>query len=159
MASSPDALDNLRKILQQAGAPDVGRASDKKIGSEELSKRFEHFLAESEHIIPAAGEAFAAGDLAEFGWLVTRSQKLAEKLLGNQVPQTVFLARGARDLGSVAASAFGAGFGGSVWALTKADGAKQFLRKWLALYKSEFPRLAANAVFLLTRPGPAAFEL
>jgi len=151
IASSPDASDHLRNVLQQA--------SDKQFGSEELLKRLEHFLAESEQIVPAASTALAAGDLAEFDRQVTRSQQLAETLLGNQVPETVFLARCARDLGAIAASAFGAGFGGSVWALTKADGAKQFLEKWLALYKSEFPRPAANAVFLLTHPGPAAFEL
>jgi galactokinase len=151
IASSPDAPDRLRNVLQQA--------SDEEFDSEELLKRFEHFLAESENIIPVAGKALAAGDLAEFGRQVTRSQQLAEKLLGNHVPETIFLSRCACDLSTVAASAFGAGFGGSVWALTKTNEAKQFLRKWSALYKSEFPRPAANAVFLLTRPGPAAFEL
>lgn len=151
IASSPDAPDRLRNVLQQA--------SDKQFGSEELLKRLEHFLAESEQIVPAAGTALAAGDLAEFDRQVTRSQQLAETLLGNQVPETVFLARCARDLGAIAASAFGAGFGGSVWALTKADGAKQFIEKWSALYKRQFPTPAANAVFLLTHPGPAAFEL
>jgi len=151
IASDAGATDDLRNILQQT--------NDKKFSSEELSKRFEHFLIESENIIPAASNALAVGDLAEFGRQVTRSQELAETLLGNQVPQTVFLTRCARELGAVAVSAFGAGFGGSVWALTKTSEAKQFLRKWSALYKSEFPRLAANAKFLLTRPGPAAFEL
>ncbi len=159
IASSPSAPDRLQNILQQAGPPYVWRASDKKFSSEELSKRLEHFLAESENIVPAASDALAAGDLVEFGRQATHSQQLAEKLLGNQVPETVFLARCARDLGAVAASAFGAGFGGSVWALTKTSEAKRFLRKWSALYKSEFPGPAANAVFLLTRPGPAAFEL
>ena len=151
IASSPNAPDRLREVLQQA--------SDRKFSSEELLKRFEHFLDESENIVPAASNALTAGDLAEFGRQVTRSQQLAEELLGNQVPETAFLARCARELGAVAASAFGAGFGGSVWALTKADGAKQFIEKWLALYKRQFPTPAANAVFLLTRPGPAAFEL
>jgi galactokinase len=151
LASAPTAPNHLQNILQQAG--------DKKFSPEELLKRLEHFLAESEQIVPAAGTALAAGDLAEFDRQVTRSQQLAETLLGNQVPETVFLARRAHDLGAIAASAFGAGFGGSVWALTKANGAKQFLEKWLALYKSQFPTPAANAVFLLTRPGPAAFEL
>lgn len=151
IASSPDAPDRLHNVLQQA--------SDEQFDSGELLKRLEHFLAESENIVPAASNALTAGDLAEFARQVTRSQQLAETLLGNQVPETVFLARCACDLGAVTASAFGAGFGGSVWALTKADGAKQFLEKWLALYKKQFPRPAANAVFLLTHPGPAAFEL
>ena len=151
IASSPSAPGHLQNILQQV--------RDKKFSSEELSKRFKHFLAESEDIVPAASNALAIGDLTEFGWQVTRSQQLAETLLGNQVAETVFLARCARDLGAVAASAFGAGFGGSVWALTETSEAKQFLRKWSALYKTEFPGPAANAVFLITRPGPAAFEL
>ena len=49
--------------------------------------------------------------------LVDQSQAATEQLLGNQVPETVWLAREARGLGAIAASAFGAGFGGSVWAL------------------------------------------
>ena len=57
------------------------------------------------------------GDLDAFGALVDRSQALAESLLGNQVLQTIHLASSARQLGAVAASAFGAGFGGSVSAL------------------------------------------
>ena len=60
--------------------------------------------------------------MAAFGDLVDRSQQLAERRLGNQVPETIELARSARELGARAASAFGAGFGGSVWALvSRAD--------------------------------------
>ena len=151
ITSSPKASDHLQNVLQQA--------SDEQFDSEELLKRFEHFWAESEHIVPAAGSALAAGDLAEFARQVTRSQQLAEKLLGNQVPETVFLARCACNLGAVAASAFGAGFGGSVWALTKAEAAEEFLAEWSASYKKQFSKPATNAQFLLTRPGPAAFEL
>ena len=51
-----------------------------------------------------------AGDLRAFGRLVDRSQQAAEQLLGNQVPETVFLAAAARRLGAAAASAFGAVF-------------------------------------------------
>ena len=44
------------------------------------------------------------------GSLVDRSMALATTALGNQVPETIYLARRARELGAVAASAFGAGF-------------------------------------------------
>jgi galactokinase len=43
------------------------------------------------------------------GVLVDRSQAMAESILRNQVPETIHLARSARELGAVAASAFGAG--------------------------------------------------
>ena len=101
----------------------------------------------------------AAGDMAEFGRLVDRSQLLSDTLLGNQVPETILLARSARELGAAAASAFGAGFGGSVWALIEADEAKAFLQWWAKHYQQAHPKTAAGAKFFLTSPGPAAFEL
>ena len=61
-----------------------------------------------------------------FGKLVDESQVAAEELLGNQVPETISLAKHARALGAYAASAFGAGFGGSVWALVSRSEAEQF---------------------------------
>jgi galactokinase len=93
------------------------------------------------------------------GALVDRSQRGAEEWLGNQVPETVMLARSAREEGALAASAFGAGFGGSVWALTRADGAGAFSRRWQARYCAAFPGRAARAQFFETRPGPPAVRL
>ena len=124
----------------------------------ELTDRFEHFLAESVQIVPAAGDALAAGDVEAFGRLTDRSQNLAETLLGNQVPETIFLARSARDCGAAAASAFGAGFGGSVWALTTRSQARPLLEKWRRQYQKAFPAAAGEASFFVTGPGPAAFE-
>ena len=77
-------------------------------------------------IVPGAADALAEGDLDRFGALVDRSQAGAEAALGNQVPETIHLQRSARRLGARAASAFGAGFGGSVWALVAATGAETF---------------------------------
>ena len=56
---------------------------------------------------------------------------MAERLLGNQVPETISLASTARALGAAAASAFGAGFGGSVWALVPEADAHAFASDWL----------------------------
>jgi len=78
------------------------------VAGEELTSRFNHFLAENYEIIPAACKALARGDMTGFGAQVDRSQELADTLLGSQVPQTVFLARTARELGAEAASSFGA---------------------------------------------------
>lgn len=145
LASSGQARDQLRKALRSS--------------SQELRDRFEHFLAENEEIVPGAGEALAAGDLIGFGDQVDRSQRLAEALLGNQVRETVFLAGAARQRGAVAASAFGAGFGGSVWAMVPEEDAPGFLENWRASYLEEFPEQAPSCSFFVTRPGAAVQEL
>jgi len=152
-SSEPEqAAARMRRILAAPPADCPFSAAD-------LVARFEHFRAENGQIIPAAGDALAEGDFAAFGRLVDRSQHLAETRLGNQVPQTVFLARGGRELGAAAASAFGAGFGGSVWALVRQDEADAFLTTWAARYAQAHPAAAGQAVFFATGPGPAAFEL
>jgi galactokinase len=124
-------------------------------GGRGLERRARHFVAESTEIIPAATDALAAGDLERFGDVVDRSQALAEELLGNQVPETVHLARFARELGAVAASAFGAGFGGSVWALVPAPDADDFLAAWRDRYLAAFPARAAASFFTTPAAGPA----
>src|SRR5262249_26070931 len=116
----------------------------------------EQFFQESQQIIPAVGDAMISGRLDAIGPLIDRSQQLAEMMLGNQVEQTVFLARSARELGAVAASAFGAGFGGSVWALIPHQQSADFLQRWRTQYVQQFPADAARASFFVTRPGNAA---
>jgi galactokinase len=146
------AAARMRGIL--AAAPPGGP-----FAARELVARIEHFLAESQEIIPVANDALAAGDLAAFGRLAERSQHAAETLLGNQVPETCFLARRARDLGAAAASAFGAGFGGSVWALVPRGGAEEFLAAWAGEYRKAFPEASERSAFFFSGAGPAAVEL
>jgi galactokinase len=80
-------------------------------------------------------------------------------MLHHQVPETEALALQARRLGAAAASAFGAGFGGSVWALVPEADAKAFLERWAAAYGEAFPARAAAASFFATEAAPAAFAL
>ncbi len=143
----PDAVARLRGIA--AGAAD-GPA---------LAARLEHFLVEDRQILPAAVEALAASRLDAFGSLVDRSQCAAEALLGNQVRETVTLARLARERGARAASSFGAGFGGSVWALVEARHAETFASEWLDAYRECHPAAAARATSFVTRPGPGASSI
>ncbi|PWH07903.1 galactokinase [Brachybacterium endophyticum] len=124
-----------------------------------LMGRLVQFLEESERIIPAASDALATGDLATFGSLVDESQQLAEEGLGNQTPETVALQRLARELGADAASAFGAGFGGSVWAMVPAAHADSFAVEWLDRYADAFPVPGRAATWLVTRPGPPAHRV
>jgi len=149
--SGPDALNKMLNILKTATVDGFN--------AEQLSRRWEHFYAESEEIIPAAGAALASGDLETFGRQVDRSQKLTNTLLGNQAPETIFLAQTARQLGAMAASAFGAGFGGSVWAMVSAEKSAALKDDWAMRYKKTYPQHAANASFFISHPGPAAFEL
>jgi galactokinase len=122
----------------------------------ELTQRLEHFIAENQQILPAAGDALAAGDLDSFGRWVDRSQHLSQTLLGNQIPATTGLARTAREQGALAASAFGAGFGGSVWALIHQPDADAFIGRWRQAYTALYPTPARQADFWLTGAGPAA---
>ena len=126
---------------------------------EGLTRRLDHFLAESENIIPGASKALACGDLEEFGRIADESQRAAEGLLGNQVPQTSALARIARELGAIGSTSFGAGFGGSVWALVPTAEASEFASTWLGKYRGEYPEEAAQASTVVTRPGSSARRL
>jgi len=147
LASAPGAAQRLSGWLR--GHPEEAA----------LRARLEQFTAECDEIIPAVGDAFERADLAKLGPLIDRSQAGAERGLGNQVAETIQLQRSARRLGAVAASAFGAGFGGSVWAMVRRDEAERFLADWSAGYWSEFPGHRAAAAFFTTRPGRSAEEL
>lgn len=144
---APDAADRIRDAL--------ARSKRKDFAARDLLQRFDHYRVESREVIPAAAAAFAAGDAAALGEVVDRSQSAAEDLLGNQVPETIALARSARELGAIAASAFGAGFGGSVWALVERERGARFANEWRERYVNEFPVPAMQSEFFLTGAGPA----
>ena len=148
LRSDPGGADRLRRLIREAPQPGFPR--------QDLIARLDHFVRESEEIVPAAAAALAEGRLPEFGRLVDESQTLAGSLLGNQIPETVALAASARALGAVAASAFGAGYGGSVWALAEAARADTFLQEWRRSYADEFPGAAERAEFFTSGAGPSA---
>lgn len=120
-----------------------------------LLGRFEQMILEATVLVPDAAQQIEAGDLAALGHTVELSQLFAERLLGNQVPETIALARAARELGAVAASAFGAGFGGSVWALVATPAVEEFTKRWRDGYGAAFPDRAGTAEFFTTAAGPA----
>ena len=104
-----------------------------------LAVRLEHLRAEDARVV-AAAVAFAQRDISRIGELAAASQLDAEQSLDNQVPETIDLVALARQAGASAASAFGAGWGGSVWALVREDTAEQFLAEWSDAYKVKYPR-------------------
>ncbi|HEV8125242.1 MAG TPA: hypothetical protein VGP80_13435, partial [Gemmatimonadales bacterium] len=120
----------------------------------ELLGRFEQMMLEATVLVPDAAHALRMGDLNALGATVELSQMLAERLLGNQIHETRALVRKAKVAGARAASAFGAGFGGSVWALVEEEGATGFLDEWRREYNKQFPARSAAAQFFLTKAGP-----
>ncbi|MBA3639601.1 MAG: galactokinase [Acidobacteriota bacterium] len=110
-----------------------------------LIRRLTHFVREDGRV-PDAIAAFSAGDAVALADLTRDSQNDAELLLHNQVTETVELAAVARRLGAIGASAFGAGFGGSVWAVVEREAAPDFAARWLAACRPACP------------PGATAFE-
>lgn len=147
--SSTDAVARIRQALKHSAIADFP--------PHVLLDRFEQFVVETRDIIPDAAEALAARDWEKFGALAGESQAGAVILLRNQIPETIQLARSAGQLGAIAGSAFGAGFGGSVWALVRASEADSFLGKWSAAYRAKFP--APESEFFTTRPGPAMMQI
>ncbi len=147
--ADPGAGARLREILEREGGDDTGA----------MIRRVEQFRVETQELVPGVADALERGDLDALGRQVATSQRLAETHLGNQVPETVHLAGSAREVGAIAASGFGAGFGGAVWALVEEERADDFVRAWHAAYRSAFPRRASRARFVVTRPSDPAAPL
>ena len=143
LSELPNGLDDATRALR--GHPD-------------LLLRVAQLHSEA-RLVRAAGDALAIRDLEVLGAVVDESQSTAERLLGNQVPETIALAGSARELGASAASAFGAGFGGSVYALVEAGGAEEFRARWVEAYSAAFPNRRPDASFFITHAGPPATSL
>ena len=124
-----------------------------------LHDRLMHYMQETQWIVPGALRALQSKQFIPFGKWVAQSQENSESLLGNQVPETAFLAKEALEMGAIASTAFGAGFGGSVWALVQQKNANAFRERWKASYAEAFPRRIATAAFFIDETGPAAFQL
>lgn len=120
---------------------------------EELVERVRQFYSENYAIIGQVSELLSAGHIDKIGGLIDISQRNAERYLRNQTDETVFLQRSARELGAVASSAFGAGFGGSVYALVEQSTKATFIDSWRRRFLNQFPRLSHSSLFFETRTG------
>jgi galactokinase len=139
VASAPGGAEQMRRVLAESP----------------LSGRFEQFLEESEVLVLAAAEAFERRDAAALHDIASRSQAGAVRGLGNQIPETIALVASALSLGAIASSAFGAGFGGSVWSVVPIGEAAAFRSSWERDYRRRF----STAEFFLTGAGPGRLAL
>ena len=142
LTSGPGALERLRDLA----------AADRSPRPLNLGERLEQFVNEDARVL-AALRAISEGDGTAVGELSQASQDDAERLLRNQTAETSALVAMARELGAHAASSFGAGFGGSVWALVGKPDAHSFPARWLAGYRGRFPAHERATTFE-ARPGP-----
>ncbi|HET6680612.1 MAG TPA: hypothetical protein VFG84_05385, partial [Gemmatimonadaceae bacterium] len=156
LVSAPDADARLRALVTASRTARTDAGLPDEFHSHELLARLDQFEMEAGRLVPGAAEAYASGNLGVFGALVDESQQAAEEKLGNQVPETIALWRLARERGAIAASAFGAGFGGSVWALVNAAEAEEFADGWREAYRAGPGKERRGARWFITRPGVAA---
>ena len=143
----PEAESRLRHVVDRHASGDFSR--------EVLHIRLTHFAREFPRVAQAA-DAFASVDAARIGALAAMSHDDADKLLSNQLPETNALVRLAVEQGAIGASAFGAGFGGSVWAIVNASDeatVNAFGDRWITSYRAAFPDRGPMATWFAARPG------
>lgn len=147
LATAPEASEALHTLIEMT----VELADHRAV----LHARLTQFTRELTTHIPAAAAALAAGDLTAFGAAAAASHREGASMLGNGVPETDALQRLAVHHGAVAASAFGAGFGGSVWALVPRMYATAFAKRWLDAFRAAHPERAGRAATFVTEAGPS----
>lgn len=147
VVADPDRLAALRNL--------AGRGHGDFSG-DELRMRLAHFVGEDARV-GAALEGFRAADMVQLSQLAAESQRDADRWLGNQVEETRKLAALASGAGAFAASSFGAGFGGAVWALARRADAADVLDRWRRAYVKAMPGVEVEG--FVTAPGPGAVDL
>ena len=146
LSGGPSAAAHLRALALEAD----------RLGGERLTARLDQFALESRRLVPDAAAAFERGDWDAVGELAAASHRAADEWLGNQVAETNALVEQARAAGALAASAFGAGFGGSAWALVPRAEGERIVQGWGERYRAACPNVAAHASFFLVDAGPHA---
>ena len=147
--AGPGALEEMRArvVAAPAGA----------FTTEALLRRLAHFVAEDSRV-PEAARACADADVTAIGHVSAASQRDAEDVLENQVPETSALVSLARACGAYGATSFGAGFGGSAWALVSTADVEPFVAEWLGAYGRRFPS-RGGVEWFAARPSPSIIEV
>lgn len=156
--------DKVREAIAEAiGQVDDGQifgphgdASPARYMAGALRERFEQFFDESEVMTARLAEAIAAGDGEALGKWSEESHRQTVECLRNTIPETAWLPEEARRQGALGASAFGAGFGGSCWALVRRGEADTFASNWAEAYHQKFPQRSKSSCFFTMTPGPGA---
>jgi galactokinase len=152
----PGDEKTLAEIIESNGIDAVERLIDDSrlcFPKNQLIDRVRQFFSENYALMEQVSGFMSAGHFDRIGGLIDVSQRNAERCLDNQTVETVYLQRSARESGAVASSAFGAGFGGSVYALVETTGADTFREAWRRGFLAKFPQHTYSSVFFTTRPA------
>lgn len=128
-------------------------ANIKKYRSLDLPGRIRQFLLEERKTTPQAIHGLLWQDLDAFGKAVSESHRASRRFLWNIAPEVDFLHTSALELGAAGASGFGAGFGGSIFAVVPSGRATEFASAWQREYQKRYPEIAKQAAFFLTSPA------
>ncbi|MCU0635017.1 MAG: hypothetical protein MUE41_09100 [Gemmatimonadaceae bacterium] len=99
-----------------------------------LRARLAQFDQECRIVVPTVARAIEAADPGRLARGVAHSVAGAVWALENQVPETLALTQLAVSAGAWCASPFGAGFGGSVWAIAPRAEAESIAADWRSAY-------------------------
>jgi galactokinase len=117
-----------------------------KSGKKDLAERAFQFYREQD-IIYRGVSFLRQKNLAGYGKLINQSHDLSRKYLKNIVPEVDFLQKSANELGALGATGFGAGFGGSCYAVIRASDHDVFLEGWRREYTRMYPHFEMQAQF------------
>ena len=79
--------------------------------------------------------------------MINASHDLSKKYLRNIVAEVDWLQQSANELGALGATGFGAGFGGSCYAVIPEDQRDGFILKWKEKYVQKYPQYRDAAGF------------
>jgi galactokinase len=111
-----------------------------------LAERAYQFFRETE-VTEQAVSALVDHNITEFGKLINESHDLSKKYLRNIVAEVDWLQQSANELGALGATGFGAGFGGSCYAVIPEDQLDGFILKWKKEYVKKYPQYRDTAGF------------
>ncbi len=117
-----------------------------KIGKKDLAERAFQFYKEQD-IIHRGVAYLGQENLAGYGELINQSHDLSRKYLKNIVSEVDFLQKSANEMGALGATGFGAGFGGSCYAVIRASQHDVFVEGWRRKYAQKYPHFKAKAQF------------
>ena len=141
----PEAYNSLRGTSHQWAAnlldsPDaegvLSEARDKRFLEQDLVGRYKSFFNESRVFIPQAADALVAGRHEILAEVINASHECSKAYLQNISPEIDGLVGLARRSGALAATGFGAGFGGSAYAVIERQDLEGFLARWEEAYRS-----------------------
>jgi galactokinase len=117
-----------------------------KTGKKDLAERAFQFYREQD-IIYRGVACLRQEDLGGYGELINQSHELSKRYLKNIVAEVDFLQKSANELGALGATGFGAGFGGSCYAVIQASQHDVFLEGWRRKYTQKYPQFMPQAQF------------